>query len=331
MIMKRILVVRLSALGDVAMTVPVIYSVAQQYPQVRFTIVTRPFFRRLFICAPENVNFVDFDSKNYKGFGGLLRFIAKLKKEHFDAVADLHDILRSRIIRTTFRLGGTKVAVVNKERRARKLLINHKLHAWQRNYVDRYADVFAQLGYPVEVNFKGFFQVEANERSGVGIAPFARYDTKAYPSALMERVARGLTERGVAVTLFGAKGPEQAELEQWVQRNPALKTLAGKLPIEEELQAMSKLQLMITMDSANMHLASLVGTRVISIWGSTIPACGFLGYGQSASDAVSLGLQCQPCSVAGLRACPLGHCNCLNTLSPGIILEKCQGIEGIKE
>lgn len=317
--MCNVLVLRLSALGDVAMTVPVIYSAARQHPEVRFTVVTRPFFRRLFIDAHANVDFIDFDPRGpHKGVRGLLTLIRELKARKFTAVADLHDILRTRMIRTALHMQGIPVATVNKDRRARKQLTRLKERTFQENYVDRYADVFRRLGLPVEVNFSGFYQSD-EPRRGVGIAPFARYQTKTYPPELMEQVARSLTDAGISVTLFGARGQEQEELAKWVERNPALTSLAGKLTIEEELRAMSRLQVMVTMDSANMHLASLVATPVVSVWGSTIPQCGFLGYGQSADRAVWLDLPCQPCSVAGLPKCPPGHCDCLRRLAPSAI------------
>ncbi|MCM1309813.1 MAG: glycosyltransferase family 9 protein [Bacteroides sp.] len=316
--MPNLLIFRLSALGDVAMTIPVIYSVAKQYPDLQLTVVTRPFFRRIFINPPANISFIDFNAKTLRE---LFVFIKALKAKQYSAVADLHDVIRTRVIRYALRLRSLPMASVNKDRRARKRLTNDKERTFQRNYVDRYADVFASLGYPVNVDFKGFGAPQ-DQRAGVGLAPFARYQTKTYPPELMEEVARELTDRNIPVYLFGARGAEEEQLSEWVQRNPKLTLMAGKLPLEEELQAIGRLKLMVSMDSANMHLASLMGTPVVSIWGSTIPQCGFLGYGQSADNAIWLDLECQPCSVAGLPECPIGHYACLERLSPQSITKK---------
>lgn len=316
--MPNILIFRLSALGDVAMTLPVIYSVAKQYPDVKLTVVTRPFFRRLFINPPQNIDFIDFNAKTLRE---LLAFIKTLKANQYTAVADLHDVIRTRAIRYILRLKRLPVATVNKDRRARKRLTNNKERTFQRNYVDRYADVFASLGYPVKVDFPGF-GLPADQRAGVGIAPFARYQTKTYPPELMEEVARQLTDRNIPVYLFGARGNEEEQLRAWVERNPKLTLMAGKLSLEDELREIGKLKLMVSMDSANMHLASLMATPVISIWGSTIPQCGFLGYGQTPDNAIWLDLECQPCSVAGLPSCPIGHYACLEKITPQSILSK---------
>ncbi|MDE7334777.1 MAG: glycosyltransferase family 9 protein [Muribaculaceae bacterium] len=315
---KKVLILRLSALGDVAMTLPVIYSVARQFPDVEFTLLTRPFFRRLFINPPANLRFEDFADP---AFSGLLKTIARLRAEKFSDVADLHDMLRTRLIRRS--VGAGRVAVVDKARSRRKELTRHKSRSYQPSYIERYRRVFAALGLPAELTFTSIFGHDADRvRSGVGIAPFARYQTKTYPPELMEKVVRLLTDRNIPVYLFGARGAEAEELARWAERNPALNVLAGTLTLEEELERMSRLRLMVSMDSANMHLASLVATPVVSIWGSTIPQCGFMGYRQNPANAIWLDLPCQPCSVAGLPECPLGTCACLRDLSPQTVASK---------
>ncbi len=111
------LIIRFSALGDVAMTVPAIYSLATRYPDLNIDVVTRPFFARLFINAPDNVNVIGVDfNKDYKGVGGTLRLLRRLGKLRPDYVADLHNVLRSWIIDRYFRLRGVKVVMVDKMR-----------------------------------------------------------------------------------------------------------------------------------------------------------------------------------------------------------------------
>lgn len=314
---ERVLILRLSALGDVAMTLPVIYSVAWRYPEVEFTLLTRPFFRRLFIDAPSNLGFEEFQDTSFRG---LLSTVRRLRSMGFTAVADLHDMLRTRLIRNS--VGAQKIAVVDKARALRRRLTVGKSREFQPSYIERYRTVFARLGLDAELTFRSLFADVASQRSGIGIAPFARYATKTYPPEQMEEVARLLTERGEAVYLFGARGAEAEQLNAWARRNPRLKVLAGTLSIEEELNAISRLRAMISMDSANMHLASMVATPVVSVWGSTIPQCGFMGYRQSTENALWLDLPCQPCSIAGLPSCPKGTLECLKKLSPSVIVEK---------
>jgi ADP-heptose:LPS heptosyltransferase len=305
-------------LGDVAMTLPVIYSLAEQYPQLQITVLTRPFFKRIFLNAPSNVEVRTTTAKSVGEVVGLAR---RLSREGFDAVADFHDVLRSRVMRMVFRLRGLKVATIDKQRRHRRQLTDKKTREFQMSYISRYADVLRRLGLPLaSLTFKSL--LPESERRGVGIAPFARYATKTYPAELMQQVARRLTDAGHQVYLFGSRGHEAEMLEQWREANPVLTVVAGTMTIEEELAAMSRLQVMLAMDSANMHLASLVATPVVSVWGSTIPQCGFMGYGQSVDNAVWLDLPCQPCSVAGLERCPKSTLECLCALSPERVAER---------
>ena len=95
---KHIAVMRLSAMGDVAMTVPVLRAFVKQYPEVKITVVSRPFFKPFFEGIP-NLNFFAFDEKErHKGFLGLCRLFQDLKKLKIDAFADLHNVLSSKVV-----------------------------------------------------------------------------------------------------------------------------------------------------------------------------------------------------------------------------------------
>ena len=325
---NTLLVIRMSALGDVAMTVPVIYSFARQYPDWHIKVLTQPFFSRLFLDKPDNVSFIMADPKGrHKGPAGLFRLIRDTHKEHVTAVADMHNILRSWAVDISFILTGKKVRIVRKKRRERKRLtsLRHKRLVRQRNFIDRYFDVLSSLGLPASRQFSSLFPDSTpseNDVPHIGIAPFARYTTKTYPPEMMEKTAAMLAGKGYRVLLFGGKGNEAEELEKWESAHPGIKSVAGKLTIDKELELMSRLDLMVSMDSANMHLSSLAGTRVISVWGGTTVHCGFLGWRQKEEDAICAGLQCQPCSIAGKPECPLGHMNCLRSISPEEICNK---------
>ncbi|MDE6555880.1 MAG: glycosyltransferase family 9 protein [Duncaniella sp.] len=323
------LIIRFSALGDVAMTLPVIYSVASAYPEVEFYVATRPLFSRLFINPPANLMVIPIDIKDkYQGAKGVLGIAHRLNALHPDYVADLHDVIRSWLLTEYFHFTGAKVAMVDKDRSSRKYVLAGGEP--QRNYIDRYFDVFRKLGFPAERNFTSIF--DNNEAPGspveikhpaVGIAPFARYATKTYPLELMNSVVLMLAKKGVNVYLFGGKA-EADMLATW--EKPGVVSLAGKFDLAGELAVINGLDLMVSMDSANQHLAALVDTPVLTIWGSTTPACGFLGYNQtSPADTVMFTLPCQPCSIAGNKECPKGHMNCLRSISPDAIFDAIVG------
>lgn len=351
----NILVVRLSALGDVAMTIPAIYSVARAYPSHRFTVVTSAFPSRLFLNTPDNVVVVPLQSSESRGFMGTWRLLRKLGSLDIDAVADLHNVLRSWVVDSFFRLRGKPVAMVDKRRNERRAIL-HEHASTSRPFVFRYFDVFARLGLSAEPQFQGLGPLEVDagleipvihkdepqaggreeplvgskdelqaggrEEPLVGIAPFARYKNKIYSPSLMQQVVRLLHAKGARVYLFGARGQEAETMQQWAEGLERVTVVAGRLQLEQELALMARLDVMLTMDSANMHLASLVGTRVVSFWGGTTPACGFLGFGQRPSDALQAGLDCQPCTIAGTDHCPLGHMHCISHLSPSFLVSR---------
>src|SRR5690606_28433169 len=122
--------------------------------------------------------------------------------------------------------------------------------------------------------------------------------------------------------IFGGGAEEQKTASQWEVKNNNIISVINKISLSAELQLISHLDLMISMDSSGMHLASLKGITVISIWGSTHPYAGFLGYGQSISDTVQIDLECRPCSIYGNIPCFRGDFACMNNLSPLIVVDK---------
>lgn len=339
----HLLVTRFSAFGDVAMTVPVLCTVARVYPQHRFTVLSRESMRPLFAQMPDNVAFcgVDLKAERYKGPWGMVRLYRELSKElHFDTVADLHDVLRTKILRTCANLCGKRTAHIDKGKGEKRLLTRPegKVMKQLATSFDHYRDVFATLGLPIErVEFTSIYGEEKRgnfslveeflppcreEKKWVGIAPFAAHQGKIYPLELMEQVVARLDKEGVQMFLFGAGEREVSVLRQWAEKYP-MAFLPEGLRMERELILMSHLDAMVSMDSANMHLASLVNTPVVSIWGATHPYCGFMGYGQKLENALQVkDLECRPCSVFGNKPCLHGDYRCLTRITPEMVVNK---------
>lgn len=344
--MEHLLVARFSALGDVAMAVPVVAALASQYPELRITVLSRSAFRPLFEGLPPNVTFLGVDLKrHYHGVGGLRRLASDLRGMGFTAFADLHDVLRTKYLRFRFRWAGIPVAHLHKDRAAREALVRpqHKCMAPQPTVFARYADVLAALGYPVRLEFDSLFgpggRGDASQLpSGwgpkpqgacwIGIAPFAAHAGKVYPLDRMEQVVAALSESpAVHVFLFGAGAKEAALLESWQSRYPRTRSVAGQLgSMRNELVLMSYLDVMLSMDSANMHLASLVNVPVVSVWGATHPCAGFLGWKQQEARAVQVDLPCRPCSIYGNRPCRRKDYACLMRITPRQIVQQLNAV-----
>lgn len=341
--MARILVIRFSALGDVAMTVPVIYSLATQYPQHEITVLSRAVLKPLFQGLPGNVNFIGAElTGKHKGFLRLNTLYSELKTMHFDYVADFHNVLRAKYLCLRFRMSGVSVASICKGRSEKKKLVRryHKVLEDQKSSFHRYADVLEQLGLPVHLNFvsiygegKGdFSQIESvtgikQDQKWIGIAPFAKHKGKIYPIDLQEQViAHFAANPQVRVFLFGGGKYEQEVFDTWTARYPSVTSMMGKLSMRTELILMSHLDVMVSMDSANMHLASLVNVPVVSIWGATHPYAGFMGWKQLPENTVQLQLSCRPCSVYGQKPCFRGDYVCLRGIRPERVIEKIERI-----
>ena len=347
---EHILVIRFSALGDVVMTVPVIAALARQYPHVRITVLSRGFARPFFEGLAPNVGFMEADLKvEYRGIKGLNALYRRLTAKHFTAVADLHDVLRSLYLRMRFDLGRYKVAHVNKHRMEKRRLVSlgQKVFKPLPSMFENYAEVFARLGYPVQLDmsfnmrdhfvlpeerFDGLWEGrEAPEQGALlmGVAPFAAHEGKIYPLQLMEKVVAGLCERhpDARLFLFGGGENEMEVFHEWTAKYAQCVTVGDHLSgLREELALMQRLNVMISMDSANMHFASLMALSVVSVWGATHPYAGFMGYGQSPENAVQIDLPCRPCSIYGQKPCMRGDWACLRNISPEQIISKVETV-----
>lgn len=332
----HLLIMRFSAMGDVAMLVPVVSSLAKQYPDLRITVLSRPFARPFFDELAPNVGFMEADLKGeYHGVSGLNALYRRLVAKNFTAIADMHNILRSSYLRMRFNLARYRVEHINKHRRERRQLISAKDKILQQlpTSFENYADVLARLGYPITLDFESMFPpTGANLRpvidsigekkmfqQWIGIAPFAAFRGKVYPAQLTERVIAELIRRhpSCRIFLFGGGDAEMEQIDRWCAQYKNCTNASQLLgSVQQELIVMSHLDVMLSMDSVNMHLASIAGTRVVSLWGATHPYAGYLGYGQSQDDVIQTDLDCRPCSLHGNRLCKRGDYACLAQIDP---------------
>lgn len=338
MVEKNLLVMRLSAMGDVAMTVPVIASFLHAYPNMGVIMLSAPRLSTLFE-GMERVTFVPVDTKQtYKGTFGMVKLFRKLKKEYkFEKMIDLHDVIRSKMLRTLMKTSGKKVSVIDKGRAEKKELTSssHKEKRQLKSSIQRYAEAFEKAGYPFTVQFDGLMpknaplpekitQIIGNDTPArIGIAPFAQHKGKIYPLEKTEEVIAHYTSKdNCQILLFGGGKAESDVFNRWTEKYPNTLSLAGKFTLNEEIQILNHCDVLLSMDSANMHLASLVKTPVVSVWGATHPFAGFYGFGQDPMDAVQMDLPCRPCSIYGKKPCASKDFACLNNIGIDLIINK---------
>lgn len=322
------------------MTVPVIRNLLHQYPQLEVTMVS-PLFHAPLFAGMDRLHFVAADLKGrHKGFAGLFRLFRELRaRDSYDAVADLHHVLRTRILRLFFTVVGTRWAAVDKGRAEKEALTRSENKIFQplKSTFQRYADVFAQIGLPLQLDTatgiasKGILpdslsKIKAAGKKAIGIAPFAQYSRKTYPADKMLEVLRLLSAQPeIVVYLLGGKN-DVPQLAAWAAQFPNVEVSAGTMRFAEELPFIANLNLVVSMDSANMHLASLFGVPVVSIWGATHPYAGFYGWGQDPANAVQIDLACRPCSVFGNKPGPREDLGCMHGISPLAVYQQIMNV-----
>jgi ADP-heptose:LPS heptosyltransferase len=333
---KHILVIRLSAMGDVAMIVSVLRAFTQQYPNVKLTVLTRKFFTPFFRDLP-NVTVFPADVKGkHKGIFGFWKLSKELKKLNIGAVADLHNVLRSKIL--NFFLFGIKCIQIDKGRAEKKALVSGKVFKQLITTQQCYVDVFKKLGFKLNLNNPSFPEqsilndktlaiVGSDTLKWIGIAPFAAHDSKMYPLNLMKEVITKLSEKH-KIFLFGGGKLEIDILNSFEDKFKNVINLAGKLSLNEELDIISNLDVMLSMDSGNAHLAAMLGKKVITIWGVTHPFAGFAPFNQPLEYALLSDRNKYPkipTSIYGNKF-PKGYKEASRSISPKTIIEKIESI-----
>ena len=324
--MKKILIIRFSALGDVAMTIPVIFSLAKKYPKRTFVFLTIPFFESLRDYLPKNIELLTADIRGeYNGIFGLYRLYRILKKLNFEAIADLHDVLRSQILRFFFFGQGIKICKIDKGRAEKKRLTrreNKQLYPLISQF-ERYKKVFEALQLPFDWNFTNIFNATANkinQENWLGIAPFSQHQGKTYPLSNIEKIITHFHQKNVKIFLLGSAA-DGIKINILQQKYPYIVPIVD-LALDQVLQKIQKMKVVLSMDSANLHFASLVNTPVVSVWGATHPYLGFYGWGQNKENIVQTNIYCSPCSTFGNKPCFRKDYACLNELPVEKVIER---------
>ena len=335
--MRKIIAFRLSAMGDVSLTVPAIRGVIEANPDLEITLVTRKFFAPFFYGIPRlQLFFPDLKGK-HKGFPGLFTLYSDLRKEGpFEAVIDLHGVIRTRIITFLFKISGTPGFSIDKGRKEKRFLIKSKNIRMLKHTTERYLDTFLEAGFNGQIGEAPYFSIidvakqeaslfiEKNISGAgklkIGLAPFATLQPKIWGiQNFKELISTINADHNADFFLFGGGAEEIGLLKEFQQFSNNIHLVAGELHLSEELALISKLDLMISMDSSNMHMAALSGIPTISIWGGTHPAFGFYAIGQPTEFHIQTpvsSLKCRPCSVYGNKPCIYPTPKCMEMVTP---------------
>ena len=335
----HILVLRFSAIGDVALSLPVLRGLLQINPELKITLVTQPMFLAFFRDIDRLKLFpADFKTR-YRGFAGLLRFYWQLSHSgDYDYVIDLHAVIRSYIISYLFQLKGKHVYRIDKGRSEKRDLISGNIFHPLKHTTQRYLDVFRNLPVKTWIPVDAFFNYEKTyinkiaerysktaDEKWIGIAPFARHLLKSWPLGNMKSLMQMIQNKyKVRFFIFGGGARELEAIDTMINEFPGSVNAAKELDFNEELDLMKLLDIMISMDSANTHMASLAGVKTVTIWGATHPYAGFGAYHTNNALNIQISkeeLDCRPCTVFGKGSCRRHDLACLHWLTPEKVYE----------
>ena len=340
---EKLAILRFSALGDIALLVPVVQKLKERYPATQVTIISQPFAEALF--RPQDVDFRAVKVKEYKGAFALSRLGLQLYRElQPDILIDQHDVIRSKVIRKVFAWKKVPVFTIDKGRKQKKKLTRRKNKQLikLKHVAERYAATFSKAGFPVHFNPQevpevGHASAEADSvfashkaEVNLGIAPFAMHRGKTWPREKWTALLQELAGEGRHFWFFG--GPDEKEDLHNLAREAGVShtVMAGRLGLDAEIATIQKLDVFLAQDSSNMHLATLAGTPVVSIWGATHPWLGFRPLGaENQKNIVQIStdeLDCRPCSAFGSKPCFRGDYACLHWLDTDRVRRKVEGV-----
>jgi ADP-heptose:LPS heptosyltransferase len=336
--MPKVVAIRLSSMGDVLLTIPAIRAVLDTYPDLEIVMVTRKRFTEYFPYDDRLIILPFEPDGRHRGLVGLLRLYGDIRKHRFATLIDLHNVLRTWILDILFFLTFRKVVVIPKYRRLRRLILRRRTRGTPLPHVvSRYRSTFERAGWKTEIRPFVFKQQDnqplksagSHDAPKIGFAPLSRHSTKNWGLKPTRELIALLRERGpVEIHLFG--GPEDREKLNGLAGGP-VHCHAGILSPMEEIDLISTLNLFVSMDSANMHLAALSGIPVVSVWGATDPDLGFAPLYQPFENAIFADpfiVTCRPCSVFGEKPCHREDAPmiCMESIRPAQVMKKIEEI-----
>ena len=312
------------------MVSPVLRELLENNKNYKISVLTNfqffPFFR-----AFNDVDLISFDKKKqHKGLFGMFRLFKEIKKLDLDYVVDLHEVLRTNFLKAVLKVPFYKI---NKGRNEKERLVSGKIFAPLKSTHQRYRDVFEKIGISIKpltktqihrVDISDLKLIPKNNKLLIGIAPFAAHKGKEYPIVQMEEVIKEIN-KDFNVILFGGGKKEEFILDDLAGKHSNVINIANKFSLDQEMDVISNLSIMLSMDSANGHIAALMGIKVLTIWGVTHPFAGFSPYGQEDKNNILVNrLQFPkiPTSIYGEKF-PNGYEKAISSISPKILLDDC--------
>lgn len=316
---KKILIIRLSSLGDVLLTTPVIKELAEKFPEMEIDFLVKPQFADAVKSNNHLHKVYELDkSKN------ISVILGSLVKNKYNLVIDLQNNFRSRAITSKL---GVKVYRFKKPTIKKFLLVNFKWNRYKeiKTIPQMYAESIPDLNFNnsmPEIHIPD--EIKSSVKHGIkfiGFAPGSKHFTKMWPEEFYVDLGKKLSNDGFTILLFGGKDDKELckKLHDEIPNSINLGTEDNLLQIARDMKECS---FVVCNDSGLMHTAVSVGTPVAAIFGSTVREFGFYPYSNNSVIIENTDLNCRPCSHVGKDHCPQKHFKCMLELTPNLVYDK---------
>jgi ADP-heptose:LPS heptosyltransferase len=316
----KILVIRFSSMGDIIYTTPVVRCLKKQLPEAQIHFITKPAFKYIYDNNPYLDKLLLLKPK-------LADTIAEIKSEQYDYIIDLHNNLRTALIKLRT---GIKSSTYKKQtiRKWLSLKFNLKLVP-PTHLVDRYMKTVEFLGVtndgrPIDYYVKADHQLKSllpvsHQNGFVAFVIGATHFTKRMPNSKIADICRQLKR---PVVLLGGNDVKANGDEIAAVTGPLVYNACGKTNLDESAFLVSQAQSIIGFDTGLTHIAEAFNKPIVSVWGGTVPELlGVQPYMVKDVMVAGIDLYCRPCSKFGLEKCPLGHFKCMNDMPAEPIVE----------
>jgi heptosyltransferase-2 len=333
---QRILVIQTAFIGDVILTLPLVQALKRSYPKATVDVIATPGASDLFGNHPAVNRVITYDKHGLdRGLSGFRRLREIVAKAHYELAVVPHRSIRSSLLA---RLANIPVRI-GFDRNAGKQFLTHtvsyrqNIHEIERNLcllkpleIELEGRELPTL-YPAENEKKKVDRVLrqsfiTKKRALVAIAPATVWNTKRWPRERFAEVSRRLRNSGCSIVLIGSDSDRALcdEIAVLGGRKEIVNT-AGKLSLLESAELIRRARVILSNDSAPMHMGVAVRTPVVAVFGATVPAFGFSPYGKDDVVVETLGLPCRPCSIHGGKQCPIDSFDCMMRIMPEQVVD----------
>lgn len=318
--MKRILLIRLGAMGDIVLATAAVEALARAFPGAVIDFLLKARFAGLLEGNPRIAGLLAFDDRGrHRGTRGLMTFMREIQPRRYDLAVDLQDNLRSRLICAGLR--APKVLRWDKRAWRRRMILLRGTGGGAGTPVyGRYLESLKPLGIDISGSTPKLYPVagripEGLDKPFMAMAPGAHWPAKRWPAghyAELAKLASG--NAGLRIVVVGSDEDRQA-CETVQGACPSAMNLCGRLDLGSLAAVLSKAKVLVTNDTGPMHMAEAVGVPVLAFFGPTVPEFGFAPW-RPESRMLQKDLDCRPCSLHGRRSCRRGDHRCLEGILP---------------